>query len=139
MGFEASLARSLGTWFLWINTIVLVPVLRPGMPWASRPISFPYECNHVARVLGLVMRCLHSNSSPPSPMTAFAISLIENVGLRRGVDVKLSRPRSSEAMYPGVFMSKHANMASCIMLRVVECVALRWGEWSSSSSSSCEM
>ena len=71
-------------------------------------------------------------------MTAFAISLIENI-VWRGVDVKLSRPRSSEAMYPSSFMSKHVNMASCIMFRVVERVALRWGEWSSLSSSSCEM
>jgi hypothetical protein len=38
--YVTSFAHSLGTWFLWMNVIVLVPVLRPGMPWASRPISF---------------------------------------------------------------------------------------------------
>ena len=49
--------------------------------------------------------------------------------MRRGVDVKLSSPRFAEAMYPGVVVSKHAYIASCIMLRVVDRVALRWGGW----------
>ncbi len=41
--YVTSFARSQGTWCLWMNIIVLVPVLRPCMPCASRPISFPYE------------------------------------------------------------------------------------------------
>ena len=65
--------------FLWGLVLilvfgVLVPVFQPGIPWASRPSSFPYECVQVDLVFGFATRWRYSSSSPLSPMTEFAIS-----------------------------------------------------------------
>ena len=47
----------------------------PGMPWDSRPISFPDDFPHISRYSGLIRRWLHSIISPVSPSkTAPAIS-----------------------------------------------------------------
>ncbi len=41
------------------------------------------------------------------------------------VATKFRRPRSSETVYSGLYMSMHVNIASCVML--VDRVVLRWG------------
>jgi hypothetical protein len=66
-----------------MKNMVFVPVFQPGIPWASRPISFPYECVHVALVVWFAMRWRYSNSSPFSPMTEFAISQNQVMGILR--------------------------------------------------------
>jgi hypothetical protein len=68
-----SLALSRGTWLQRMETILFVSVFCPVMPCASRPSTFPYECDHTAFVLGFAITWHHSRRSPLSPITKFAI------------------------------------------------------------------
>jgi hypothetical protein len=68
-----SFALFCSTWFFLIKTMVLVPVLRPGISWARCLILFPYECCHVALVVWFAMRWQYFKSSPFTPITEFAI------------------------------------------------------------------
>ena len=126
-----SFALSLGTESRGINLIVFVPVLRPGMPCASRPSSFPYEWDQIFLVAGLAIRCRYSRSSPLVPMTECAISQNQAMGsFRRDIC-------SGVTVNFGLAKSTHDNIASCIMLLVVDRVEYLCG--GGSSSSSCEM
>ncbi len=46
------------------ETMVSVPLMMPGMPCASRLISFPYAFLQMSRYLGLATRCQYSINSP---------------------------------------------------------------------------
>ena len=100
-----------------MKTMVLVPVFRPGIPWASRPISFLYECIHVNLVLWFETRWRYSKSSPLSPITEFAISQNHDIGILRAdicwgatmyvlpvgsVAVKFRIPKSADSTYFGL-------------------------------------
>ena len=111
-----SFALSLGTESQGINLIVFVPVLRPGMPCASRPSSFPYEWDQIVLVAGLAIRWRYSRSSPLALITEFAISQNQDMGsllhdICCGVTVNL-----------GLAKSMQDSIASCIMLLVVDLV-----------------
>ena len=60
-----------------MKMIVFVPSTRPGIPCASLTNSFPHELCHFSLILGSAMRCLYSMMLPSSPITAFAISIIQ--------------------------------------------------------------
>ncbi len=44
--------------------MVFVPLLWPGIPWASPSSLFPYKCVQLALVAEMLVRCLYSNSLP---------------------------------------------------------------------------
>ncbi len=123
--------------------MVLVPVFQPGIPWASRPILFPYECIHVDLVLWFEIRWQYSKSLPLSPTTEFAILQNQVKGILRadicwgvtvyvvpvslGVAAKFRIPRSADSTYLGFYMSTHDSIASCMMLvdvNLVVCLAV---------------
>ncbi len=128
-----SFVLSRGTWPRWTKKIVFVPVFRPGMPCARRPILFQYKCAHTALVLRFTIGWQYSRSLSLSPITKLAISQNQVIGslrcdicwgdtliggpLRFGILAKFSRPRSLDRTYCGLQMSTHNNIASCIMLR----------------------
>ena len=85
-------------------------------------------------------------------MTAFAISWNSDIGIFRTdicrgvtvyvlpvgtVAVKLRMPKSEDTTYFGLYMSTHDNIASCIMLVVVDLVVRLLG--GGSFSLSCDM
>merc|ERR1711966_320875 len=49
-----------------MNLMVFVPVLRPDMPCASRPTSFPNECPQSSLYFGCLIRWRYSSNSPVS-------------------------------------------------------------------------
>ncbi len=132
--YVTSHVLSFGTMCRGMKTIVSVPFARPGIPCASRPSSFPYKWVHVALVLGFAMRCWYSRSLLFSPITEFAISQSQVIGnerlaiffantscrsgYTRVFSLQLSRPRYWDAIYVGLVMSMHTNIASCMMLVV---------------------
>ena len=60
---------------------VFVPSICPGMPWDSRPISFPDDFPHTSLYRGLIRRWQYSIISPVSPSnTAPAISYNNFIG-----------------------------------------------------------
>ena len=115
-----------------MKNMVLVPVFQPDIPWASQPISFPYECVHVDLVLWFETRWRYSKSSPLSPTTKFAISQNQFKGILRadicwgftvyvvpvslGVAAKFRIPRLTDSTYLGLYTFTHVSIAYCMML-----------------------
>jgi hypothetical protein len=99
-----------------MKKIVSVPFAWPGIPCASRRSSFPYEWVQFALVLGFAMRCPYSRSSPFSPSTEFAILHIQVIG---SFWLAIFYANCSKV---GLVMLMHANIASCMMLVVRDCV-----------------
>ncbi len=79
------------------------------------------------------MRWRYSNSSPLSPITKFAISQNQVMGILHTdifwgdtvyvvpvgtVAAKFGIPKSADRTYFGLYMSTHDNIASCMMLLV---------------------
>jgi hypothetical protein len=93
-----------------MKTIVFVPVFPPGMPCASWPSLFPYECAHTAFVLGFAIRWQYSSSSLLSPITKLAILQSHFMG-----DF-CCHSWDGEILRVGLVMSMHDSIASCMML-----------------------
>ncbi len=134
-----------------MKTMVLVPELQPGMPWASRPISFPYECIQVAHAAWFAMRWQYSKSSLLPPSAEFAISQNQVIGILHtvicwgvgtvgvnpvhlGVAAKFKMPKSDDTTYWGLYMSRHDSIASCIILLEADLVVRLVGGGCLSSS-----
>ena len=93
---------SCGTCFLLLNFMVSVPVVLPGIPCASCPISLPYKCCHVTLIALFAMRWRYSSSSLLCPSTALA----------------MSQRNSSDSFWHtncpiGMLLLMHAIIASC--------------------------
>ncbi len=54
--YVMSFALAIGTLSFGMKKSVSVPITRPGIPCASHPSLFPEEWDHVAHVLGFVIR-----------------------------------------------------------------------------------
>ena len=83
LAYATSFHLSAGISHLSMNLIVSVPVFLPGMPWASRPTSFPNEYPQSVLNFGCLIKCRYSSNSPVSvSITDPAKSHIKERGYR---------------------------------------------------------
>ena len=66
LAYATSFHLSAGNLLLWMNLMVFVPVLRPGIPCSSLPISSPKEYLQSSLNFGCFIRCQYSSNSPVS-------------------------------------------------------------------------
>ncbi len=73
---RSSLSQANGITLRVMNTIVLVSLLTPGIPWARQPSSVVYDLPQSALYFGLTKRCCISKSLPvPMLRTVLSISM----------------------------------------------------------------